>query len=416
MWKLLSFALLFALQATAAHAESPAHCYYFTTSNTPAMEHAAPSRTERWCYQAVSAPVEGLYIYNGDGPGVRPELAAIKEKSGVVTHGSLVAGKVTMHSLMSPALNPLPVPLHEPTNQSLAAPPVAAGFAESAALVLEKLLRARSAAPAVIAITEGITKAETTSKPWRGYWWPNKGTPLATPFTKYEGYVTSRTGAAPGTLAWEKTNHADHGLWWEGHCNGWAASAILRAEPAAASVDDQSNQSFSVSDQKGLLAEDDFCANAVMWGDRFDGTGPNPSPVKPDDFHKVLSYYIGTLGKPVPMNYRPDAVVDNHVISGYTFDIKGTGPNAFSVTATLKVHRYDAARVEAPGVAPSYSRVYHYSLTTDSSGTPIGGKWVGANPGFIWVPLGPGRCEYGNPFLDEDFILSITNESPATRR
>ena len=76
---------------------------------------------------------------------------------------------------------------------------------------------------------------------------------------------TPRTETCPGAAAWESTNHRYQGTWWEGHCNGWAASSVLRVQPVASKRDPCSGLVFSVSEQKGLLAERDLCIVGGSW-------------------------------------------------------------------------------------------------------------------------------------------------------
>ncbi|HEY8279303.1 MAG TPA: hypothetical protein VIH99_06755 [Bdellovibrionota bacterium] len=383
--------------------DSPGRCYRFTSSNLPNMEKKVSPRIERWCYQKISS---GLYVYNVDGEKVKPELAFVKATNGVLTHGSLHAGKLTMHSLRYDQFNPFPVPLDEPTNTSYEDPPSKPDFVDGAKKVLAYLLLAQSPNPVTLAINEGVIKAESSEQPWRGYWWPNKGQPMVGPMSKYDSYVSAR-GVSGGAASWESGHHLSHGIWWEGHCNGWAAAAILRAEPTTPVLDSQSGVTFSVSDLKGIFTEADYCANASMFGHRYDGRGDDLYDIDAALFHRTLTYYIGNLHKPVAMDYRRDEVIDNHIVSGYSMEIEENSPTVVTVTATLNVHKYDGSRIEEPGVAPIYTRVYRYTLTRDSDGLITGGKWLSENPDFLWVPLSTGRCRSGNPNLDESMISGI---------
>src|SRR5262249_43999970 len=149
--------------------------------------------------------------------------------------------------------------------------------------------------------------------PWRGYWWPFKGQSLAGPLSRYDQFVAARTGSNPGSRAWEASHHYSTGIWWQGHCNGWAASALLRAHPSTAKRDRVSGVVFSVSDQKGILAEKDFCAAVAFFGHRENGLPTDdPYDIHPALFHQTLTYYIGQLHKPVAMDYHADPVIDNH--------------------------------------------------------------------------------------------------------
>lgn len=403
----IPFLLLLTL-APSSPAEASARCYRFTLLNLPNRESRPAPRRETWCYQRLSGSSAGsLYVYNADHGKVRPELAAVRTKDGVITHGSLLAGALTMHSVRDQGLNPLPVPLEEPRGLPSVRPAQPVALEGSARKTLAQLLLARSPAPASVSVPDAPLSESASIQPWRGYWWPYQDMPMVGPLAKYEAFVRARAGSVPDAVSWERARHRYQGVWWEGHCNGWAASAILRPEPGAIRVDDQSGTSFSVSDLKGVLAEQDYCADAVMYGHRHDGEGKNPRPVQPAEFHRVLTYYIGTLHKPVVINYRDDAVIDNHVISGYSMELKKSGRRALTVTATLRVHQYDGEIVETAGIAPAYKRTYRYSLRTDGAGAPVSGSWLGDNPGFLWVPLGSGTCSQGNPHLTESYVTEL---------
>src|SRR5690606_15105934 len=245
----------------------------------------------------------------------------------------------------------------------------------------------------------------------RGYWWPYKGAPLYgsanSPLSKYDRYVQAHTGSNPNSVSWERTNHRYKGVSWEGHCNGWAASAVLRAEPRVSRRDPVSGITFSVGDQKGLLAETDYCAKVAFFGTRY----PKGSrqDIFPDRFHKTLGYYISNLGKPVNLDYNSAGPVDNHVITGYSMNIQSTGTNVYTVTAKLTVHKYDSSSSAAPGMAPTYIRNYKYQLHTDSAGNILRGTWLTNNPDFLWVPLSPTECSSNNPRINSQMVLNILN-------
>lgn len=372
---------------------------------------------ETWCYKDLDSPVGARAIFNADD--VRPELSAIVESDGVVTHGSLNKGKVTTHRVQGSELNPLPVPLAEP--RALAPLSI-----EAVGLDLDKvdnMIRSLSTSSREdlpsLAVQEGTFRAYVPNDrlPWRGYWWSYKMNYLAggygSPLAKYDRYVKSRTGVMPRVQSWENTYHKYKGINWEGHCNGWAASAVLRAEPRVSRFYAPAGIKFSVSDQKGILAEEDYCARATFYGKRNYGkAGNDPRDIYPADFHKVLSYYIGNLGKVVATDYMSSRSVDNHLISGYNFEITKKSADTYYVVASIQMHKYDAGPSQNPGVAPIYTRTYKYYLKVDGAGVPVGGSWVSANPDFIWVPLAPMDCSANNPRMTQTFTSEILNLPP----
>lgn len=389
--------ILVMLFAAAVPAYGETRCYLFDLE-TPARDPHDAVRTERWCYQNAG---EALYIFNADEEEVKPELALLKNQDGSVTHGSLLADEVTFHRVKG--LNPFPVPLELPSRNPSAGALSARAMA-SAERVLAQLKDAR---PALIdlAAQEGPQAAQAR-QPWRGYWWPYKGFPMGPVLSKYDRFVAARTGSSPNSYGWEKANHVYKGVWWEGHCNGWAASSILRSQPSVSRRDSSTGLVFSVSDQKGILAEHDYCARATMYGKRY-RSGGDIWDVSPAVFHNAILYYIGRLGKPIAIDYRRDAPVDNHVVSGYGMQIVRTSPSLLNVVTTLRVHQYDGKKSDIPGVAPAYSRVYKYELQQDASGQITGGRWLSNNPDFLWAPLGPADCRRNGAELKEAYVQSI---------
>jgi hypothetical protein len=407
MTKLFAFFLLSLSPSLFAAPAENSRCYRLRVESPETSARAAP-RLETWCYENPPELSNGLFIYNADAPDARLELSLLVEPDGTITHGSLLAGKLTIHRVRAHQFNPFSIPLAEPrapqTLERLAQP-----RSSSVNEVLERLLAHRSAAVTSFALAESPTAASSSVLPWRGHWWPYKNRPLQRgPYARFDSFVTHRTGSNPGAAAWEDRYHRYKGIWWEGHCNGWAAASVLRAEPRRPRVDAASGIVFSVSDQKAYYTGVDYCVSAAFFGNRYrGGARDNRADITPHLFHKSLVYYLGNLRKPVAMDYRSDVAVDNHVVSGYRFDMRPLGDQLYQVTATLTVHRYDAAIVNIPGVAPTYTRVYKYTLRTDQAGNPVGGTWQTGNPDFLWVPLSSRTCTTNNQNLKREWVDTI---------
>ena len=140
--------------------------------------------------------------------------------------------------------------------------------------------------------------------PWSGWWWPSlsagDGGPHVFdrngPLDKYDGLVEKLTGTDPQTQQWELAHFQffDPALDWAGKCNGWAVAALTEPEPVAPVTVD--GITFSVADQKGLLADYHF-ADPAAWliGDKEGG-------VKAADFHKTLLDWVGRQHKGLVMN------------------------------------------------------------------------------------------------------------------
>jgi hypothetical protein len=403
-----------ALTARAGAADNRIHCY-----RIPGWDRSSPA--EVWCYQRLTnqaGPVSPsgrsgrTFIFNADGGEVRPETSLILENDGTLVHGSLLNGRISVQRVQSRQFNPYSVPLEEPRDgAALRAPlPEGPGLRRSAKGVLDLLSAPMVAAKAKsFPFQAGMFTARAAAKtlPWRGFSWPNLGLPLAatwwSPMAKYDKYMEGRTGRNPGSRDWEGKHHTARNLVWRGHCNGWAASAILRHEPKVPRRDPRTGTVFSVSDQKGLMAETDYCAKAAFFGRRYNHPGDDLHDIDPATFHKALIYYIGTLGKPLAVDYYPNEIVDTHVISGYSITIDGRG----AVTADLVMHAYDEEITDQPGPAPSYAKTYSYTLTKDAAGNISGGTWQTENPDFLWAPLGFGICRSNNPNVTLEGVESI---------
>lgn len=398
---------------------APITCYQIAQPDRPdATSVLSPIHSEVWCYQKLNSPSADLYVFNADEEKVKPELAFVIDKDGVMTHGSLLAGKTTIHKLLVSDFNPFSVPLTEPTYlESLSSQDFRILF-EGRALLnnsaeeVLKILTAPSDEPIEnFALQTGKQSASAEITPWRGFWWPYNNRPLSrttmSPLAKYDRFVKARTGSNPGAQAWENRYHRYHGINWEGHCNGWAASSVLRKEPTEPKSDSQSGVVFTVSDQKGILAETDYCAKVAFFGSRYRGrVTDNIYDINAGTFHKTLKYYIGSLGKPVATDYKNAEPVDNHVISGYTMNVVKTGANTYSVVTTIRIHRYDNAASNNTGDAPPYTRTYRYNLVENSDGS-LRGSWRSTNPDFLWVPLSSTKCGNNNQRISETYVSEI---------
>ena len=166
-----------------------------------------------------------------------------------------------------------------------------------------------------LALQEGNQEATAKYVPWSGIWWPQtdgylslgwNGTSCfrydasqkkyvaidgvadrdASPLVKYDRFVQRKWGQDAGAALVELHGDAAHDFshhvygeekeqldrdgvnygWW-GHCNGWAAAAIMEKEPIT-SVTVQ-NIRFEVADLKGLLTEVYFGVTDDFSGSRY---------------------------------------------------------------------------------------------------------------------------------------------------
>ena len=175
------------------------------------------------------------------------------------------------------------------------------GVRAVAVAVAMVLLSARPAALAQSDDEVSSAAGEAAVQPWSGWWWPagsaGGGPTLFAPdgpLDKYDRYVAATSGESPGTRAWEREELYIPGVPWAGHCNGFAAAALLEPEPTQPiSV---LGITFSVADQKGLLVDYHF-GDSAAWSFGAD------SDLNPADFHRMLLTWIGEAGQGFVLTY-----------------------------------------------------------------------------------------------------------------
>jgi hypothetical protein len=232
-------------------------------------------------------------------------------------------------------------------------------------------------------------------QPWSGWWWPatasvagphlfDAGGPLA----KYDQYIARNGGDVSGTLAWEQSELQLSGVAWAGHCNGWAAAALLEEEPGVPSQ--AGGVLFTVADLKGLLSGYHF-ADAAAW---LHGGENDLSPV---DFHGRLVDWLGNRQKGMIVTFRPSQDEEVWSYPAYRFDLV-MGPDAIAPGVTHVKATVWLADNNVPadfvGVRPWHGdgQTYEYWIQGPPE-APIGGGWEGASvagrfahPSFIWYP------------------------------
>lgn len=397
-------------------------CHRFTHFQETDFDVPKGQTVETWCYRLLADTAEGesYFVYNIDLAVVKPELAFIVEPDGSLTHGSLLQDQLKIYRARALGYNPFSIPSRPPPPSDPFAEiaNVPDGLDESAEATLALLregpfeqieMESVALSDQISAIT---TAATAVVEPWRGFWWPYRGSRLSrgtrSPLAKFDRFVKARGGEGRAQR-WEKEHHRYTGKKWQGHCNGWAASSILRAQPTAVK-DAASGVKFSVSDIKGLLAEKDGCVKYAFFGRRYhDEPDDDLQDIYPPLFHQTLLYYLGKLKKPILMDEERDVEIENRVVSGYEMSILRLTESTVHVTAVLKVHGYDTRISNTAGRAPFKKVTYQYILNLNKSGEIIGGSWITKNPDFLWVPLATANCPPTNPFVTDEWIKKIVN-------
>jgi competence ComEA-like helix-hairpin-helix protein len=126
---------------------------------------------------------------------------------------------------------------------------------------------------------------------------------------------------------WEILNSYNPGgeSWW-GHCNGWAAAAILTKEPREAVEVDlgDGKVSFTTADLKGLLTESHYSTRSQFYGERYNGEDDDLSDLTPKAFHQLVSFFIDELGVPMVFDTTAKEAVWNFPAYAYKMDITET--------------------------------------------------------------------------------------------
>jgi hypothetical protein len=293
-------------------------------------------------------------------------------------------------------------------------------------VALVVVLNARPAALAQSDDEVSSAAGEAAVQPWSGWWWPagpGSGPTLFAPdgpLDKYDRYVAATSGESPGTRAWEREEMYVPGVAWAGHCNGFAAAALLEPEPTEPL--NVLGITFSVADQKGLLVDYHF-GDAAAWAFGADGD------LNPADFHRMLLTWLGGAGQGFVLTYDmgkgevwsyPAYKFESH----WTADPSREG--VWRVTTTVWMADMDVpANFVGTKVYPSPAgKTFEYTLQGDPT-SPDDGAWTGASrsgrfahPGRIWYPEPTVRNteerDLVSPGLDRQTIANILAGSDGT--
>ena len=131
--------------------------------------------------------------------------------------------------------------------------------------------------------------------------------------------------------AWEMLNHwSPAGSAWWGHCNGWAAAAILTHEPRESVAvqfgsTNQYEMDLTVPDQKGLLSESFYSQLSSFYGARYNGDEDDDiSDLSPKAIVQLLSTYIGERRVPLVFDTSANHQVWNYPAWGYELSLTET--------------------------------------------------------------------------------------------
>jgi hypothetical protein len=278
-------------------------------------------------------------------------------------------------------------------------------------------------ADALGAAAAPVVDGQAATVPWSGWWWPASLQPYTPPYlfqangalAKYDAYVAAGGAASPDTQGWERQHITfnDPALFWAGHCNGWAVSALLEPQPTGPVT--ARGITFSVADQKGLLADYHF-SDSPLWE-----YGSTQTALQPADLQRMVINWIGGQHKGFVIDdFTSSDQIESYPV--YRFHIvyipDPLDANKTHVQLTLWMASYhvDANFVGTtlyPG--PDGQRFDYFIYGPKDQ--PTGGDWEGVSlvgerghPRFIWYP-NPKVRNVGrtltSPALDYGTILAI---------
>ena len=395
----------------------PPKCFTFRI-DSPARDLVVPEDNKIiGCYLRVNEKQEMAFVKDETGADLLTTALTERGNGSIkLKHFSMSRGQVVMAQQKNYEINPLPIPAtlkeamesaqNEGESHSLTDSKTLEDVKKALRLyrnpVHEKIIIDAPSAAQIVRDEEFYLPEE--KQPTDGYWWPHIGLPLArdeySPLAKYDAYVKSVSGNNPNTVGWEKRYH-NSSVDWAGHCNGWASASILYGYDDVDLRDEANNTTIFSSDIQGMRSVLSYCTRNAFYGRRYYGPRSDINDIYPHNFHRLLTYYIKNLGKPVVYDYRVDAPVDNHIISGYKFTFEQTSESGkWLVKAQLRSHGYSYDNyVHERRIAPTYTRTYWYYLWENRYGRFYKGEWVNPqdHPDFVWVPLRESRCGGENP-------------------
>ena len=154
--------------------------------------------------------------------------------------------------------------------------------------------------------------------------------------------------------AWELLNHwSPAGSSWFGHCNGWAAAAILTNEPRESvtvnfGAGGQHSLDLEVGDQKGLLSESYYSQLSSFYGSRYNGDdGDDISDLSPKAVLQILSTYIGQRGVPLVFDTSANEEVWNFPAWAYELTLdETTGGGAAGASGLININTAGSAELQ----------------------------------------------------------------------
>ena len=155
--------------------------------------------------------------------------------------------------------------------------------------------------------------------------------------------------------AWEILNSYNPagGSWW-GHCNGWAAAAILHNEPRVSRDLEINGQTveYTTADQKGLLTESHYSTYSRFYGSRYYKEGDDIADLYPKAFHNIINFYIRSQRVPLVFDTTAGDAVWN--FPAYGADVTVTETTDPTEATKININTATVEELDTlPGIGPS---------------------------------------------------------------
>jgi hypothetical protein len=234
--------------------------------------------------------------------------------------------------------------------------------------------------------------------PWSGWWWPKLATEGRTLYA--DPGPLSRYDLATGSSAldWEYENGVttDPANDWWGHCQAWAAAAIMEPQPYARTVN---GVAFSQDDVEGLYSATWAHHTGDQWGTRYRGGGRRSEAyedVHPAVFDEQVRYWIGERKTALIMDLTTSEKVWNYPVYAFerTSTVEGDAEYVtMEITRAVPVYGAD-------GTVPM-KHTYYYTLRPGTVGewSNPSGSSADTHPDYI-VRVTGRSSDYGNPFVN----------------
>ncbi len=175
-----------------------------------------------------------------------------------------------------------------------------------------------------------------------------------------KGNTSNNPWFAPG---WEILNHYSPagGSWW-GHCNGWAAAAILTDEPRETvdvTVKGQT-MTFTHGDQKGLITEAHYSTYSNFYGARYNDEEDDIKDLTPKHFHQIIQFELRDQQVPLVFDTTAKAPVWNY--PAYWADVRVEETTQGFDASLININTATLAELDSlPGIGEAYAgRIIQY--------------------------------------------------------